>query len=63
MKILIFGASGFMGLPTAQALVRAGHHVIGQSRDINNKAMFEKEESKLLCCLGTNSNYSSKLTH
>lgn len=52
-----------MGLPTAQALVRAGHHVIGQSRDINNKAMFEKEESKLLCCLGTNSNYSSKLTH
>jgi len=29
MKVLVLGASGLLGLPAAQALVRAGHHVYG----------------------------------
>ncbi|KAF8551246.1 NAD(P)-binding protein [Imleria badia] len=32
MKVLIFGASGFIGLPAAQALSRAGHIVYGVTR-------------------------------
>lgn len=32
MKVLILGASGAIGYPTAQAFSRAGHIVYGQSR-------------------------------
>ncbi|KAI0753215.1 NAD(P)-binding protein [Daedaleopsis nitida] len=32
MKVLILGATGFIGLPVAQAFVRAGHLVYGQTR-------------------------------
>lgn len=32
MKVLVLGASGFVGLPAAQALSRAGHEVYGQTR-------------------------------
>ncbi|PCH40180.1 NAD(P)-binding protein [Wolfiporia cocos MD-104 SS10] len=32
MRVLIIGASGFIGLPVAQALVRAGHIVYGVTR-------------------------------
>ncbi|KAJ7206251.1 hypothetical protein GGX14DRAFT_457421 [Mycena pura] len=32
MKVLVLGATGFIGFPTAQALVRAGHTVYGLAR-------------------------------
>jgi len=32
MKVLVLGATGFIGLPAAQALVRAGHMVYGLAR-------------------------------
>ncbi|CCM04668.1 uncharacterized protein FIBRA_06854 [Fibroporia radiculosa] len=32
MKVLVIGASGFIGLPVAQAFVRAGHEVYGVTR-------------------------------
>lgn len=32
MKVLLFGASGYIGLPTANALIRNGHVVVGVSR-------------------------------
>ncbi|TFY81028.1 hypothetical protein EWM64_g2981 [Hericium alpestre] len=32
MKVLVIGASGFIGLPTARALSRAGHEVFGLTR-------------------------------
>ena len=47
MKVLILGASGFIGFPVAQALVRAGHEVIGTSRKRDNVQLFEREESEL----------------
>jgi nucleoside-diphosphate-sugar epimerase len=35
---------GFIGLPTAQALVRAGHIVYGQTRSDKSKTDLVKEE-------------------
>lgn len=46
MRVLVFGASGHIGLPVAQALVRAGHEVIGQSRSASNNVLFAREESE-----------------
>jgi len=44
MKILILGASGFIGLPVAQAFVRAGHEVYGQTRSEKKAKQFIAEE-------------------
>lgn len=46
MKVLILGASGFIGKSVALALIRSGHEVIGTSRSSDNAAMFEQEESE-----------------
>ncbi|KAI0818804.1 NAD(P)-binding protein [Irpex lacteus] len=40
MKVLVFGASGFIGYPVSQALLRAGYTVYGQTRS--------KDKAKLL---------------
>ncbi|KAJ3862459.1 hypothetical protein EV359DRAFT_83324 [Lentinula novae-zelandiae] len=50
MKILIFGASGFIGFPAAQALIRAGHIVYGQTRSRENVQRFEAEEIIPVVC-------------
>ncbi|KAF8829851.1 hypothetical protein HHX47_DHR2000039 [Lentinula edodes] len=50
MKILIFGASGFIGFPAAQALIRAGHIVYGQTRSRENVQRFEAEEIIPIVC-------------
>ncbi|KAJ7078011.1 hypothetical protein B0H15DRAFT_954777 [Mycena belliarum] len=44
MKVLILGATGFIGLPAAQALVRAGHMVYGLSRSEAKAKMLAAEE-------------------
>ncbi|OBZ68989.1 hypothetical protein A0H81_11334 [Grifola frondosa] len=44
MKVLILGASGFIGLPVAQAFVRAGHIVYGQTRSAEKAKLFAAEE-------------------
>lgn len=36
MKVLVLGASGYIGSSVAESLVRAGHQVIGQTRDSRN---------------------------
>ncbi|KAI0340673.1 NAD(P)-binding protein [Trametopsis cervina] len=36
MRVLVFGAAGFIGYPLSQALVRAGHTVYGQTRSPNS---------------------------
>ncbi|KAJ4490633.1 hypothetical protein J3R30DRAFT_3653869 [Lentinula aciculospora] len=47
MKVLIFGASGFIGFPAAQALVRAGHIVYGQTRSQAKAQLLKTEESMI----------------
>ncbi|OBZ68987.1 hypothetical protein A0H81_11336 [Grifola frondosa] len=44
MKVLVFGASGFAGLPVAQAFVRAGHIVYGQTRSAEKAKLLAAEE-------------------
>ncbi|KAM0751470.1 NAD(P)-binding protein [Meredithblackwellia eburnea MCA 4105] len=44
MKVLVFGASGYLGLPIAQSFVRAGHTVIGQTRSKSNAHKLASEE-------------------
>ncbi|KAI0719254.1 NAD(P)-binding protein [Cerioporus squamosus] len=44
MKILILGATGFIGLPAAQALIRAGHVVYGQTRFASKARQLAMEE-------------------
>lgn len=44
MKIILFGATGYIGLPIAHALVRSGHIVVGVSRsDTKNKTLLANE--------------------
>ncbi|TFK36299.1 hypothetical protein BDQ12DRAFT_699761 [Crucibulum laeve] len=44
MKVLVLGATGFIGLPIAQALRRAGHHVYGLTRtEAKGKALVAEE--------------------
>ncbi|THH14100.1 hypothetical protein EW146_g6191 [Bondarzewia mesenterica] len=44
MKVLVLGASGFIGFPAAQALCRAGHIVYGQTRSEAKTKMLAAEE-------------------
>ncbi|KIJ25354.1 hypothetical protein M422DRAFT_237041 [Sphaerobolus stellatus SS14] len=44
MKILVLGASGFIGFPVAQALVRAGHYVYGLTRSQEKAKKLAAEE-------------------
>ncbi|EKM60369.1 uncharacterized protein PHACADRAFT_179692 [Phanerochaete carnosa HHB-10118-sp] len=44
MKVLVLGASGFIGLPAAQALVRAGHIVYGLTRSKEKAQQLAEEE-------------------
>ncbi|TFY62470.1 hypothetical protein EVJ58_g3846 [Rhodofomes roseus] len=44
MKVLVVGASGFIGLPVAQALVRAGHVVYGVTRSESKAKALAAEE-------------------
>ncbi|OCH91900.1 NAD(P)-binding protein [Obba rivulosa] len=44
MKVIILGASGFIGLPAAQALVRAGHVVYGVTRSESKAKLLAAEE-------------------
>ncbi|KAH9936188.1 NAD(P)-binding protein [Fomitopsis serialis] len=44
MKVLIIGASGFIGLPISQALVRAGHIVYGVTRSDSKVRTLAAEE-------------------
>ena len=49
MKVLILGATGFVGSSVADALVRAGHQVLGQTRSALNWAKkFESREIEVL---------------
>lgn len=56
MRVCIFGATGFIGLPLAQNLVRAGHEVIGITRSAEHKEMLEREEIEAYVCDTTKSN-------
>lgn len=44
MKVLILGATGFIGLPAAQAFSRAGHIVYGVTRSQSNADSLAREE-------------------
>ncbi|KAE9398728.1 NAD(P)-binding protein [Gymnopus androsaceus JB14] len=44
MKVLVLGASGFIGFPAAQALVRAGHFVYGLTRSQEKAKILAGEE-------------------
>ncbi|EMD40021.1 hypothetical protein CERSUDRAFT_150918 [Gelatoporia subvermispora B] len=44
MKVIVLGASGFIGLPAAQALVRAGHIVYGVTRSASKAKQLAAEE-------------------
>jgi len=44
MLVLVLGASGFIGLPVAQALVRAGHVVYGVTRSAQKAKRLAAEE-------------------
>jgi len=44
--ISFISASGFIGLPAAQALVRAGHYVIGLTRTQAKAKLLASEESQ-----------------
>jgi len=50
MKVLIFGSTGFIGFPAAQALVRAGHIVYGQTRSQENAKRIAAEEIIPIVC-------------
>jgi nucleoside-diphosphate-sugar epimerase len=46
LMITFDSASGFIGLPIAQALVRAGHQVFGQTRSQKKAKQLIAEESR-----------------
>ncbi|KAI1797155.1 NAD(P)-binding protein [Ganoderma leucocontextum] len=50
MKVLILGATGFIGLPIAQAFVRAGHVVYGQTRSEEKAKQLVAEEIIPVVC-------------
>ncbi|KAL0577636.1 hypothetical protein V5O48_004361 [Marasmius crinis-equi] len=44
MRVLVLGATGVIGLPIAQALVRAGHYVVGLTRSEEKGKQLAAEE-------------------
>jgi len=44
MKVLILGATGFIGLPVAQAFVRNGHEVYGSTRSSSKSSLLASSE-------------------
>lgn len=56
MKVLIIGATGFIGLPVAQAFVRAGHIVYGQTRSEEKARQLVAEEIIPIVCGPTDVN-------
>ncbi|TBU26199.1 NAD(P)-binding protein [Dichomitus squalens] len=50
MKVFILGATGFIGLPIAQAFVRAGHVVYGQTRSEEKAKQLTAEEIIPIVC-------------
>ncbi|CAG7855069.1 SubName: Full=Uncharacterized protein {ECO:0000313/EMBL:CCA75650.1} [Serendipita indica DSM 11827] len=44
MKVIVFGSTGFIGLPVAHALVRNGHQVYGVSRSEKNAQLMRANE-------------------
>ncbi|KAI0796231.1 hypothetical protein C8Q75DRAFT_803267 [Abortiporus biennis] len=44
MRVLVIGATGFIGLPVSQALVRAGHIVYGLTRTAEKAKQLQAEE-------------------
>ncbi|KAJ8077221.1 hypothetical protein PM082_001649 [Marasmius tenuissimus] len=44
MRVLVLGATGLIGLPIAQALVRAGHYVVGLTRSEDKVKQLAAEE-------------------
>ena len=50
MKVLVFGASGFIGNAVAKAFSRAGHLTYGQSRSESNARSFAADEIIPLIC-------------
>ncbi|KAF9074228.1 hypothetical protein BDP27DRAFT_1359735 [Rhodocollybia butyracea] len=50
MKVLVFGSSGAIGFPVAQALVRAGHIVYGQTRSEAKAQQLAAEEIIPVVC-------------
>ncbi|TCD70853.1 hypothetical protein EIP91_001161 [Steccherinum ochraceum] len=60
MKVFVLGATGFIGLPAAQALVRAGHSVYGLARTPEKAKQLAAEE--IIPVLG-DSNDPSKWEH
>jgi nucleoside-diphosphate-sugar epimerase len=44
MKVIVLGASGYIGFPVAQAFVRAGHIVYGQTRSTSKAKQLAVEE-------------------
>ncbi|KAL4252841.1 NAD(P)-dependent Metabolic Enzyme [Abortiporus biennis] len=44
MRVLVIGATGFIGLPATQALVRAGHIVYGLTRTAEKAKQLQAEE-------------------
>lgn len=46
-KVLVLGATGYIGFAVASALARAGHEVIGQTRDVSkNGKQLQQNESE-----------------
>ncbi|KAH9936189.1 uncharacterized protein B0H18DRAFT_972728 [Fomitopsis serialis] len=60
MRVLVLGASGFIGLPIAQAFVRAGHIVYGLTRSQQKAKQLAAEE--IIPVIGETSNPSAWLT-
>nr|VWO95536.1 Uncharacterized protein [Ganoderma boninense] len=56
MKVLIIGATGFIGLPVAQAFVRAGHIVYGQTRSEEKAKQLAAQEIIPIVCGPTDVN-------
>jgi nucleoside-diphosphate-sugar epimerase len=50
VKVLVFGATGFIGFAVAQALARSGHETYGLYRKFEKTKELAKNESKILVC-------------
>lgn len=49
MKVLVLGATGFVGSSVADALIRAGHQVLGQTRNsLQHAKKLESREIEVL---------------